>query len=86
MQKNGLIKMIGLISKFMTSKPGKEIIAMCILPNILRSKGNHTMEFDQLKEYNLRSIFLEKSFAKNGGQTIPRPFSKKSKLIISLGH
>ena len=34
----------------------------------------------------MRNIFLEKSYAKCGGMTIPRPFSKKSKLSISLDH
>ena len=34
--------------------------------------------------YNTRNIFLEKSYTKQGGCTIPRPFSKKSKLSISL--
>ena len=38
----------------------------------------------QLLEYNLRHIFLEKSYAKCGGETITRPFSKKSKLSLSL--
>ena len=42
------------------------------------------MKFGQLIEYNLRNIFLEKSYTKCGGETIPRPFSKKSKLSISL--
>ena len=28
----------------------------------------------------MRNIFLEKSHATCGGETIPRPFSKKSKL------
>ena len=27
----------------------------------------------------MRTIFLEKSFSKCGGETIPRPFSKNSK-------
>ena len=31
-------------------------------------------------------IFVEKSFSKRGGETIPRPFYKKSKLSISLDH
>ena len=31
----------------------------------------------------MRNIFLEKSYTKCGGETSPRPFSKKSKLIIS---
>ena len=32
----------------------------------------------------MRNIFLEKSYTKYGGETIPRPFSKKSELSISL--
>ena len=42
------------------------------------------MKFGQLIEYNMRNIFLEKSYKKCGGETIPRPFSKKSKLTTSL--
>ena len=42
------------------------------------------MKFGQLIEYNMRTIFLEKSFSKCGGETIPRLFPKKSKLNISL--
>ena len=42
------------------------------------------MLFGQLIEYNVRNIFLEKSYTKCGGETIARPFSKKSKLGISL--
>ena len=57
---------------------------MQILPNISRSKGNQTMKFGQLLEYNMRSTFVEKSYTKCGGETIPRSFSKKSKLGISL--
>ena len=54
------------------------------LGQYLRSKGNQMMKFGQLLEYNMRTIFLEKSFSKYGRGTIPRPFSKKSKLRISL--
>ena len=32
----------------------------------------------------MRNTFDEKSYTKRGGATIPRPFSKKSKLSISL--
>ena len=32
----------------------------------------------------MKNIFLEKSYTKCGGEIIPRPFSKKSKLSISL--
>ena len=40
------------------------------------------MTFDQLIEYKMRNVFLEKSYTKSGGDTIPRPISKKSKLNI----
>ena len=68
----------------MTSQPGKQAIAIHILPNISRSKGNQTMKFAQLIEYYLRNIFLEKPYTKCGGETILRPFSKKLKLSKSL--
>ena len=42
------------------------------------------MKFGQLIEYNLRKIFLEESYTKCGGETIPRSFFEKSKLSISL--
>ena len=45
---------------------------------------NQVMKTGQLLEYNLRNIFLEKSDRKCGGETIPRPFSKNSKLSVSL--
>ena len=32
----------------------------------------------------MRSIFLEKSYTKCGGETSPRPFSEKLKLSVSL--
>ena len=43
----------------MTSQPGKQTIAMHLLPNISRSKGNQTMKFGQLAEYNMRNIFMK---------------------------
>ena len=59
-RKNGLIRKIMLTSKFMTSQPGLQTIAIHILPNISQSKGNQTMKFGQLIEYNKRNIFLQK--------------------------
>ena len=44
------------------------------------------MKFSQLTDYNMRNIFLEKSFRKCDGETISRPFSKKSKLSKSRDH
>ena len=64
-----LIRKIRLISKFTTSKPGKEKFAIQILPT-----GNQTTKFGRLIEYNLRNIFLEKSFTKCSAETISRPF------------
>ena len=61
----------------MMLQPSKQTTAIHILPNISRSKGNQTMKFGQLKEYNMRNIFLEKSYKKYGGEAIPTPFSKK---------
>ena len=42
------------------------------------------MKFGQLRDYNMRNIFLEKSYTKFDGETIPRPFTEKLKLNISL--
>ena len=70
--------------KYMTSQPGKQTIAMHLLPNISRSTGNQTMKFGQSIEYNMRNIFLEQSYTKFGGATIPRPLPKKTKGSISL--
>ena len=61
-----------------------QTITIHILTNISRSKGNQVTKFGQLIKYNMKNIFLEKSYTKCGGDTIPRPFSKKSKLTISL--
>ena len=47
-----------------------------MLPNTSRSKNNKAVKFDQLIEYKMRNIFLEKSYKKCGGETIPRPFPK----------
>ena len=68
----------------MTSQPGQQTIVIHILPNILRSKCNQTMKFGQLIEYNIRQIFIEKSYTECGGKTSPRPLTKKLKLSISL--
>ena len=41
------------------------------------------MTFDALIEFNMRNIFLEKSWTKCDGKTVPRSLSKESKLSIS---
>ena len=52
--------------------------------NISRGKENHAMKFSQLIEHIMRKIFLEKLCTKFVRETIPRLFSKKWKLSISL--
>ena len=51
------------------------MIAIDILPNISRTKGHQTMKFGQVIEYNMKNIFLEKSYAKCGGETIQLVFT-----------
>ena len=42
------------------------------------------MMLGQLIEHSMANTFLEKLNTKYGGKTLPRPFSKKSKLSRSL--
>ena len=57
----------------------KKAITIHILATISKSKGNQTMKFGQLIEYNMRNTFVVKSYTKCI-ENIPRPLSKKSKL------
>ena len=59
-----ILVMLGLISKFMTSQTGQQILTIHILPNITRCKSNQTMKFGQLIEHNMGNIFLQKSWRK----------------------
>ena len=59
-----------IILEFMTSQLGQQTIAIHILPSISRSKDNQTMKFDQLIEYNMRNIFVEKLYTKCPGEII----------------
>ena len=68
----------------MSSQPGKQTIAIHILLNVSRSKANQAQKFGQLIEYNTIKIFLEKSYTKYCGETIPKSLSEMSKLNISL--
>ena len=45
----------------MTQQTGQEIMTIHILPDISKSKANQNMKIGQLMEYNMRTIFLEKS-------------------------
>ena len=63
-QKSGLIRKLGLISKFMTSQTGQQITAIRYFPNNSRSKSNQATKFGLQKscrkwrgDINLRRLF-----------------------------
>ena len=60
----------------MTSQPGKQTIAIHILPYISRSKDNQTVKFGQLIEYNMRRFFLKNHTQIVVEKLVPNPFLK----------
>ena len=54
------------------------------MAQIARTKSNQAVKLVQLIECNMGRIFVKKSYTKCAGETILRPLTKKSKLIISL--
>ena len=48
----------------MTSQTGTQTTTMNMLSDISKSKGNQTIKFSQLIEYNVRNNFLQKSCQK----------------------
>ena len=72
--KNDLIMKLRLISKFMTSQSGKQMITIRMIPNNLSSKDNQAMKFGQLTKYSVRNISLQKSCRKWGGKLVPHLF------------
>ena len=42
----------------------------------LKSRSNQTLKFDQLIEYNIKNVFLGKSYPTWCAETARRPFSK----------
>ena len=83
MKENALVRNLRLASKFLVSQTWKQVIIIDIMSNISRSK-DQTMTFGQLIKYNMRNIFLEKSYKQFGGETSSRSLSKKSMLSIFL--
>ena len=66
----------------MMSQPRKQTIAIYVLPDTSRSKGNQTMKFGQLMTWH-EKYFSWKSDSQNVvGKFFPDPFL--SKLSISL--
>ena len=70
----------------MTLQPGKQAIAIHILPNISRSKGNRTMKFGQFIEYNVEIFFLKNHTQRLVEKLVADPFSEKLKTSTSLDH
>ena len=58
----------------MASQSSQQTIVIHVLPNISRSKGNQTMKFVQLIEYNMRNIFLEKNLQNVVEKLVQDPF------------
>ena len=54
---SGLIRNLRLISKFLTSYTGQQVITLSILLNISRSKVNQKMKLGQLIKYNMKNTF-----------------------------
>ena len=68
MNKNGSIRKIGIIAKFMPQQPAREMIAIYILPK------KNVLKLGQLIEYKMCFIFLEKSGTECGKESIRKPF------------
>ena len=60
----------------MMSETGKQIITIRIQSNISRGKDNQIMKFGQLIEYNIRKLFLEKSYPNIVEKLVPDLFPK----------
>ena len=67
----------------MASQPAWQTNVIHTLPNISRSAVNQTMKFGLLINYNMRNIFLWKSYTKCGAEISPEPFYEKWKLSRS---
>ena len=81
-RKNGLIRKIEWISKFMMSQTGKQTATIGILSKISQGKGNQTLKLGQLIEHNKRNIFLQMLYRKWGRETSSRPLFSFEKSLI----
>ena len=68
----------------MASQTRTQIITIYILPNISRRKGNQTMTFGQLIEYNMRNGFLQNHVETETGRLLPEPFSFFKKALYEV--
>ena len=58
----------------MASQPRLQTIAIHILLNLSQNKGNQTIKFGQLVEYNKRNIFFQKICKKRDRETSSKHF------------
>ena len=58
----------------MTSQPGLQTLAIHILAKSSQSKGNQTMKFGQLIEYNKWNIFYKNYGENETGRLVPDLF------------
>ena len=68
-----MIRKIRLTSKFMMSVPGLQTIVTHIFLNISQSKGNQTIKFGQLIEYNKRFVFFKNYTENKARRLVPAP-------------
>ena len=66
------------------AETNKQINKLNYNTQIVQYLDIQTMKFRQLIEYNMRNIFLEKSYSKFGEEASPICFYKKSELSIYL--
>ena len=81
-EKNGLLRNIGLISKFMTSQPGYKTITTHI--DISRSKVNQTRKFGHLIEYNKRILFCKNDAESEAVRLMPDLFLFFKKALYEV--
>lgn len=71
----GLIKKIRLFSEFVASQPGRQAIAIQMLPNISRSKGDKTVKYGQLQELFFKNKQKCPDFGEKGPDSAHLTFS-----------
>ena len=71
-EKNNFLRRLRLISKCMTSQPGKQTITMHIFPKISRSKDNR--KFCQLTKYTKVIFFFKNHVENQAGRVVPDHF------------
>ena len=78
------MRKLRLISKFMTSQTGQQIIKMLISSSILKSKGNHIMNLSINRIKHEKYIFLGNHTQNVVQKPVPDPFIKRQKSAYLL--